>query len=336
MKVVQRVKEDVNDVLADFRRKHALGYTSFSSPENKTNPFFAAMLIAAEDKGVDLSTSIAVAFAKTPMVMALEAYTVNQFSKGRFTLGLGSQIKPHIERRFSMPWSGKPARQMREYINALNAIWDAFEGSGKVNFQGETYKHTLLTYDFVPFNHGFGRPRLMLGAVGPRMTEVAVDLTSGLMTHSFVSEKSLREINLKAIEERLHKIGKPRDQFEIMLPLFIVTGSNEEEYRRNIDYHRHRIGFYASTPDYRMILELHGWGDVQDEARKLTREGRWDELGAPITDEMLDTFTVMGEPKDIAPKVRARFGNFIDTIRSDLLLQDEEVQYDILRAIEAP
>jgi probable F420-dependent oxidoreductase len=336
MRVVQRVKEDVNEVLPDFDRKHRLGYRHFSSPENKTNPFFAAMLIASRETGVDLSTSIAVAFAKSPMVMALEAYTVNQYSKGKFTLGLGSQIKPHIERRFDMPWSGKPARQMREYIHALNAIWDAFESGEKLDFQGETYRHTLLTYDFVPFKHGFGRPRLMLGAVGPRMTEVAVDLTAGLMTHSFVSEKSLREINLGPIEERLRKVGKKRSEFEIMLPLFIVTGSNEEEYKTNIAYHRHRIGFYASTPDYKSTLELHGWGDVQEEARALTRQGRWDELGEPITDEMLDTFTVMGEPSEIAPKIKARFGDFIDTIRSDLQLQNEETQYEIIRAIESP
>ncbi|MFA5630181.1 MAG: TIGR03617 family F420-dependent LLM class oxidoreductase [Porticoccaceae bacterium] len=338
MKVIQRLRSNhsgnLQNVLPDFQRKTKLGYKAFFGFENKTNPFFAPLICAAHNNEVDFSTAIAVAFSKTPMVMALESYSVNQYCNGRFTLGLGSQIRPHILRRYGMPWSDKPARQMREYINALHAIWDAFENGGPLNFEGEVYKHTLITPEFTPYQGGFGRPKVMLGAVGPRMTEAAVDLTDGLMTHSFVSEKSLREINLNAIEARLAKIGKPRSQFEIQVPLFIATGSNEEEYKRNVEWHRHRIGFYSSTPAYKEVLDLHGWGDIHAETKKMTKEGRWDELGAPISDEMVDTYTVRGEPHEIAPKIKARFGDFVDTLQSNLELEDEEVQYGIIKAIE--
>ena len=167
------------------------------------------------------------------------------------------------------------------------------------------------------------------------MTNAAVDVADGLITHSFVSEKSLREINHAAIVERLKHNHKPRSSFDFQVPLFIVTGTTEEEFKRNLDWHRHRIGFYASTPAYKLQLDLFGWGEVHNETRKPTKEGRWDDLWMPITDEMVDTFTVMGEPKDIAPKIKQRFGDFVDTIQSNLELQDEEVQYRIVKEIEA-
>lgn len=341
MRVIQRLRSNhsgnLENVLPDFLRKKKLGYRSFFGFENKANPFFAPLICAAHtpEKDVDFATAIAVAFAKTPYLMALEAYSFNQYCHGRFSLGLGSQVRAHILRRFGMPWTDKPASQMREYVRALHAIWDAFESGKPLDFQGETYKHTLMTPEFTPYIGGFGRPRVLVGAVGPGMTNVAVDVSDGLMTHSFVTEKSLREVNYAAILQRLAFNGKPRSAFEIQVPLFIVTGSDEEEYRRNMAWHRHRIGFYASTPAYRIQLDLHGWGDVHAETRKMTKEGRWDDLWKPITDEMLDTFTVLGEPKDIAPKIKKRFGDFVDTIQLNLELKDEEIQYGIVRDIEA-
>jgi probable F420-dependent oxidoreductase len=335
VRVIQRLKNPLDQVLPDFNAKADLGYSGFFGFENKSNPFFAPLMCATQDRDVDLSTAIAVAFSKTPMVMALESYSLNQYCKGRFTLGLGSQIRPHISRRFGMPWTDKPARQMREYIHALHAIWDSFEQGGPLDFQGETYSHTLIAPEFIPYIEGYGRPKVMLGAVGPRMTEVAVDLTDGLLTHSFVSEKSLREITLAAVEARLQKNKRPRSEFEIQLPLFIATGGTEEEYRKNVEWHRHRIGFYSSTPAYKEMLDIHGWGDVHPEARRLTREGRWDDLGTLISDDMVDTYTVRGEPKDIAPIISTRFGDFIDTIQCNLEIESNEVQYDIVKAIEA-
>lgn len=334
MKVTQRLKNNLNDVLADFKTKTALGYKAFFGFENKSNPFFAVLMCATQNRAIDFSTSIAVAFAKTPMVMAIEAYSLNQYCQGHFTLGIASQIRPHIVRRFGMPWTDKPATQMREYIAALHAIWDSFENGTPLNFEGQTYKHTLISPEFVPYNDGYGIPKILLGAVGPGMTRVAAELTDGLITHSFVSEKSLREVNLKTIEQCLREKNRARSDFELVLPLFIATGSNEEEYKRNIEWHRHRIGFYASTPAYKLQLDLHGWGEVHNETRAMTKQGRWDELGAPITDEMLETFTVMGEPKEIAPKIKRRFGDFVDTIQCNLELEDEETQYGIVKAIE--
>jgi len=334
MKVIQSLKSNLSDVLTDFNKKTGMGYKGFYGIENKSNALFGPLICATQNKDVDLATSVAIAFSKTPMVMAVEAYSLNQYCKGRFTLGLGSQIKAHIVRRFSMPWTDKPARQMREYITALHAIWDCFEQGGPLNFVGETYQHTLMSQEFTPYVEGFGRPRVLLGAVGPRMTDLAVDLASGLIVHSFMTEKSFRETNLKTIEARLQKNNKPRAEFEIQLPLLIATGCDEEEYKRNIELRRQRIGFYSSTPAYRPVLEAHGWGDVQTETQKLAKAGRWDEMGSPITDEIVDTFAVVGEPKEIAPKIKQRFGDFIDTIQSSLELKNEEIQYGIIKSIE--
>jgi probable F420-dependent oxidoreductase len=341
MKVLQRLRSNhsgnLENVLPDFQRKYARGYRSFFGFENKSNPFFAPLICAANNpaRDVDWATAIAVAFGKSPYLMALEAYSFNHFVHGRFSLGLGSQIRPHILRRYGMPWTDKPAPQMREYVQALHAIWDCFENGKPLKFEGQTYKHTLMSPEFTAFVGGFGRPRVLLGAVGPGMTNVAVDVADGLMTHSFVSEKALRDINYVAILERLKKNNKPRSSFEIQLPLFIATGSTEEEYQKNVAWHRHRLGFYASTPAYKIQLDIFGWGDIHNETRAMTKEGRWDDLWRPITAEMLDTFVVMGEPRDIAPKIKKRFGDFIDTIQSNLELQDEEVQYRIIKDIEA-
>jgi probable F420-dependent oxidoreductase len=340
MKVLQRIRSNhsgnLENVLPDFRRKYARGYRSFFGFENKSNPFFGPLICAANNpaRDVDWATAIAVAFGKTPYVMALESYSFNHFVHGRLSLGLGSQIRPHIMRRYGMPWTDKPAVQMREYVAALHAIWDSFEDGKPLRFEGATYRHTLMSPEFTAYVGGHGRPRVLLGAVGPGMTHAAVDVADGLMTHSFVSEKALREINYVAILERLRRNNKPRSSFEIQLPLFIATGSSQEEYDRNVAWHRHRVGFYASTPAYKIQLDLFGWGKVHDECRELTKAGRWDDLARPITDEMLDTFVVRGEPKEIAPAIKRRFGDFIDTIQSNLELADEEVQYQIIRDIE--
>lgn len=335
MNVTQRLKNPLDQVIPDFNTKVALGYKAFFGFENKSNPFFSVLMCATQNRDIALSTSIAVAFSKTPMVMALESYSLNQYCKGNFTLGLGSQVRAHITRRFGMPWTDKPATQMREYINALHSIWDSFENGGPLKFEGETYQHTLISPEFIPYIEGYGRPKIHLGAVGPGMTKVAADLTDGLITHSFVSEKTLREITNKNINDHLKAQNKSRAAFELILPAFIVTGSNEEEYQRNIAWHRHRIGFYATTPAYKVQLDMHGWGDIHAEVRKMTRENRWDDLWQPITDEMIDTYAIVGEPHEIAPKIKHRFGDFVDTIQCNLELEDEEVQYNIVKAIEA-
>lgn len=335
MKVIQRLKDDITQVVPDFQQKRALGYKAFSGVENQTNACFPIVMCSTLDKDVDYSTSISVAFAKSPMVQALEAYSLNQYCNGRFSLGIASQIKPHIVRRFNMPWTGAPATQMREYIRAMHAIWDSFENGGKLDFQGELYKFNLMTPEFIVENKGFGRPRLLLGAVGPAMTRVAGELTEGCITHSFVSEQSLRTVTYDNILTGLKRAGKKRSDFDLIVPLFINTGTNEEEYKESIAHHKYRIGFYASTPAYKLQLDEFGWGDLCDEARALTKQGRWSELGDLVTDEMLHTFTVTGEPHEIAPIIEKRFSDFVDTIRVELDMADQEMQYEMVKAIEA-
>src|SRR3954451_10495092 len=206
-----------------------LGYDGLMTAETGHDAFLPLALAAEHTERIELATGIAVAFARTPMVLAYTANDLQAMSKGRFNLGLGSQIKPHIEKRFSMPWS-HPARRMREYILALHAIWDAWNNQSKLSFDGEFYKHTLMTPFFAPPPNKYGKPKVFLAAVGELMTEVAGEVADGIIIHGFTTERYVKEVTLPAIERGLAKAGRSRADFEISGPLFVVTGTNEEEF----------------------------------------------------------------------------------------------------------
>ncbi|MBW2235387.1 MAG: LLM class F420-dependent oxidoreductase [Deltaproteobacteria bacterium] len=295
------------------RELEAQGFDGLVTAEMSSDPFFPLLLAAEHTERIELMTSIAVAFARNPMILANIGNDLQAYSKGRFILGLGSQIKPHIAKRFSMPWS-HPAARMREFIQALRAIWACWYEGEKLDFRGEFYTHTLMTPMFTPSNNPHGAPRVVLAAVGPRMTEVAGEVADGMLVHSFTTRRYLDEVTLPAVERGLAKAGRSRSDFELCYPAFVVSGRDEREWQRSRIAATRQLAFYGSTPAYRRVLEAHGWGELQPELNVLSKRGEWEKMGELITDEILDEFAVVAGPGEVAGALKARFGGVIDRV----------------------
>ena len=289
------------------------GYDGIWTAETSHDPFFPLLLASQATDHIQLGTGIAVAFARNPMSLANVAWDLQAYSGGRFILGLGSQIKPHITKRFSMEWS-HPAARMREFILAMRAIWDCWDNGTKLDFRGDFYTHTLMTPFFNPGPNPHGTAKVFLAGVGELMTEVAGETCDGFLAHGFTTERYLKEVTLPALQRGLDKAGKSRSDLEISLPAFVVTGTNEEEMAESAAGTRRQIAFYGSTPAYRGVLDLHGWGDLQVELNALSKEGKWVEMGELITDDILETFAVVAEPSGLAAGIKARFGDVIDRV----------------------
>ncbi len=284
------------------------GYDGWVAPETQADVFLSAAIGAERTDKVDLISGIAVAFARNPMNVAYQANDIHLLSQGRFILGLGSQIKPHIVKRFSMEWS-HPAKRMREFILAIRAIWKAWETGDKLDFQGDFYTHTLMTPMFSPGPNPHGNPKILLAAVGPLMTEVAGEVADGIVCHGFSTERYVREVTMPALQRGAAKAGRSLDDFEIVAPGFIVARDKEEDLTEGINFVRMQIGFYGSTPAYRPVLEMHGWGDLQDELFALTKRNGWDELASVVPDEVVDTLAVIGKPEEAVAQVKQRYGD---------------------------
>jgi probable F420-dependent oxidoreductase len=298
------------DGIADAAiRAEASGYDGVWTAETAHDPFLPIAIAAGATEKLEFGTGIAVAFARNPMNLAVLANDLQLLTKGRFMLGLGSQIKPHITKRFSMPWS-HPAPRMRELILAIRAIWSTWETGEKLDFRGEFYTHTLMTPFFVPGKNPHGNPKILLAAVGELMTEVAGEVADGLLCHAFTTERYIREVTLPALKRGSDRANRVGDAVELFIVPFVVTGTTEEEFARSAVDIRQRIAFYGSTPSYRPVLELHGWGDLQSELRTMSKAGQWREMGELIDDEMLKTFAVVGEPDQLAELIIARYGDF--------------------------
>jgi len=289
------------------------GFSAAMTAETSSDPFFPLVLAAEHSERIELMTSIVVAFARTPMTLALAGHDLNAYSRGRLILGLGSQIRPHITKRFSMPWS-RPAARMREFIQAMHAIWDCWYEDSPLQFRGEFYTHTLMTPMFTPADRSQGRPRVFLAAVGPKMTEVAGEVADGLIAHAFTTERYLREVTLPALARGLGRAGRQRAEFELSYPAFVVSGENEEAYQAIRTAVCNQIAFYGSTPAYRPVLELHGWGALQTELNVLSKQGRWEDMGRLIDDDILAAFAVVAEPGRVAAELQARYGDLIDRV----------------------
>jgi probable F420-dependent oxidoreductase len=298
------------------REAEQMGYSGLWTAETAHDPFFPLLLAAQATEKVELGTSIAVAFARNPMNLANIGWDLQYASNGRFVLGLGSQIKPHITKRFSMEWSS-PAARMREMVLAIHAIWDSWLTGDKLDFRGDFYTHTLMTPFFTPPAEqlaSIGKPKIFLAAVGELMTEVAGEVCDGFICHGFTTERYLREVTMPALQRGRAKAGKTMEDFEIVGPSFVVTGTTDDELAKAAAGTRQQIAFYGSTPAYRGVLDLHGWGAMQDELNTLSKQGKWVEMGDVITDEVLNTFAVVAEPEGVAPELHARYGDIIQRI----------------------
>jgi probable F420-dependent oxidoreductase len=304
------------EVIEEARRHEKAGYDGLWASESKHDPFLPLLLAAEHTERLEVGTAIAVAFARSPLQLAHTAHDLQTYSGGRFTLGLGSQIKPHIERRFSMPWSS-PAPRMREYISALRAVWAAWNDGAKLDFRGDFYTHTLMTPFFSPPPAPGGAPKVFLAAVGEGMTRVAGEVADGLLAHAFTTERYLREVTLPLVGTGLEKTGRTRADFTVSHLLLTATGRTEEEMARAIEGTRRQIAFYGSTPAYRGVLELHGWGELGDELNELSRsrrEDKWEAMGTLVDDEVLNTFAVVAEPDRVAAEIRRRYADLVDRV----------------------
>lgn len=281
--------------------------------EVKPDVFLAAAIAARETSSIRIGTGIAVALARNPMTVAVQANDLQLYSEGRFVLGLGSQIKAHVTKRYSMPYSA-PAARMREFVLAIRAIWEAWASQSPLDFRGEFYTHTLMTPMFDPGPNPYGNPAIHLAAVGPLMTEVAGEVADGVVVHAFSTERYLREVTVPALQRGADKAGRSLDGFEINAPGFIVVGDTEEERAPALAQARQQIGFYGSTPAYRAVLELHGWGELGEKLTHMTKTGGWDQLASVIDDEVLHTFAVIGTADEVATEARRRYGDLVSRI----------------------
>ncbi|MCX0272826.1 TIGR03617 family F420-dependent LLM class oxidoreductase [Nocardia zapadnayensis] len=295
------------------RRAEREGYAAVWSAESSGDPFLPLVPAAQSTGNLMLGTAVAVAFARNPMSLAYTAHHLQLLSGGRLLLGLGSQVRSHIERRFGMPWSN-PAPRMREFVEALRAIWTSWQTGAALDFRGEFYTHTLMTPFFAPEPSPWGPPKVYLAALGDRMTEVAGTVCDGLLPHPFTTERFLRERTIPTLAKGLASSARDPAEFSISLSGLVATGSTEQDMARAIAAVRRQIAFYGSTPAYQSVLALHGWEDLGRELTTLSKsadDNRWQRMGDLIDDEVLDTFAVVAEPDRLGAAVRNRFGDLV-------------------------
>ncbi len=306
------------------QRVESEGYDGAWAAEAGHDPLLITAGAAPVTTTLELGTGIVVAFGRSPMITATMANDVQLLSKGRLLLGLGSQIKPHIEKRYSMPWS-HPAPRMREYVLAMRAIWSCWNDDEPLNFRGEYYKHTLMTPFFHPGPNPYGAPKVYLAAVGELMTEVAGEVADGLLIHPFTTERYLREVTVPALERGLAKSGRTIEGFPISYAGLIATGANDNSLADAVTAVKGQIAFYGSTPAYRPVLELHGWGELQSELNALSRRGEWTKMGELINDDVMDAFSIIAPAQDVGGVVERRFGDVISrfSIYAPYALDDE-------------
>jgi probable F420-dependent oxidoreductase len=286
-----------------------LGYDGAWLPEVQHDPFPLLAVAASRTDKLELGTAIAVTFARNPMSLAVVANDLALYSQGRFLLGVGSQVKAHITKRFSMPWSA-PADRMREYLLAMRAIWHSWASGEPLRFVGEFYTHTLMTPFFNPGPNPYGNPPIILAGVGPRMTEVAGEVADGFFLHGFTTERYLREVTVPALTKGRATAGKDDlSGFEVIGMPFIVTGTDDEQMKAADAAVRRQIAFYGSTPAYRPVLELHGWGDLGGELNAMSKRGEWEAMGRRITDEMLHEFAIVAPADQVADQLLAMYGD---------------------------
>lgn len=284
------------------------GYDAVWFGETAHDPMTSIALAARATSRIQLGTGVAIALARSPMTLAVTANDLQLATEGRLLLGLGSQVKAHVTRRFSMPWE-QPVAQMREFVLALRAIWRSWHEGDKLAFEGKYYSHTLMTPFFNPGPNPYGPPPVLLAGVGARMSSLAGEVADGFMCHGFLTERYLREVIWPSLQQGRAASGQDMAGFEISGLPFVVTGTTEEEMASAAVAVRDQIAFYAATPAYRAVLELHGWGELQGELNAMTKQGQWKQMGTLIDDDMLSAFAVVAEPDKVAAEVLRRYGD---------------------------
>ena len=322
--LITRDHLDAGKLAANFESEGYDGVYTFEGPHD---PFLPLSIACGTTSTIDLMTSVAIGFARNPMILANLGYDLQLMSKGRFTLGLGSQIKPHIEKRFSMPWSS-PAKRMGEMVAAIKAIWNAWQFDEPLNFRGEFYSHTLMTPFFNPRENPFGIPKILMAAVGPMMLKAAAENADGIIVHPFHSAKSFHELTLPALGSS-HK----DEDFEIAIGLIVGLGSTQDEIDKAKLSCASQISFYGSTPAYKSMLEVHGFEDLHLELNKLSKLGEWIKMRDILPDEIIEKFAIIGTPSEVARTILSRYQIEITRIQPTIYSINPELQKEFLALI---
>jgi probable F420-dependent oxidoreductase len=296
-----------------FERLERIGYDTGFSFEAKHDPFLPLALASQTTSALRLGTAVAIGFARNPMVLANVGYDLQQMSAGRFVLGLGSQIRPHIQNRFSETWS-QPAARMRELVLAIRAIWDRWEGKSELHFDGDFYRHTLMIPAFDPGPNPYGPPPVFIGGFGPRMIEVVGEVADGLIVHPFNSRRSLDELVVPALVRGLLTADRDAPAIEIVWVMMVVTWGTDEEQATAIQSVKDQLAFYGSTPAYAPVLALHGYEELHNELNRMSKAGRWPEMAALIPDDFVEQIAVVGPRREIAAKIVARAAGITDSV----------------------
>ncbi|WP_029215209.1 TIGR03617 family F420-dependent LLM class oxidoreductase [Kallotenue papyrolyticum] len=295
------------------RAAEALGFAGLWTSETKHDAFLPLVLAAEHTQRLALGTAVAIAFGRSPMVTAQIAWDLQRFSNGRLLLGLGTQVKAHIERRFSMPWDA-PVARLRDYIQALRAIWHSFQNDAPLEYRGPYYQHTLLTPFFNPGPIEHPQIPIYIAGVNTGLARLAGELCQGFHVHPFHSPQYVREVVLPAIQAGAAAQGRAAAAVTLAASVFVITGRTAEQRHAQREAIRRQIAFYASTPSYRVVLEVHGWAEAGERLSRLAATKRWGEMPALITDEMLAAYAVEGEPDAIGALVRQRYQGLIERV----------------------
>lgn len=299
---------NLKDAAASAKEMQALGYDGVYTLEGSHDPFYPLVLAAEHAPGLELSTSIAVSFPRNPLHLAYQALDLQTYSQGNFMLGLGSQIKPHIEKRFGVEFS-PVAKRMREQILAIKAIFDCFQNGTRLNFEGEFYRHTLMAPMFNPGPCEFGLPPIFTGGFGPKMCQMAGEAADGLIIHPFNNLAYINELVLPNVQQGLKLAERDEAEFMLSISAMVITGSTEENFNNAYQGVRSLLAFYGSTPAYLPALKAVGFEELQPILNKLSKENRMAEMEALIPDELIQQFAVVAEPDQVAPLLMDKFGD---------------------------
>lgn len=321
MKIDVALHADHPDVAARARALAAAGASGAFTLEANRDVFFPLVIAAQSGAALDLYPNVAIAFPRSPMHVAYQAWDLQRMTAGRFALGLGSQIRPHIEKRFSARWH-KPVAQLEEFVAATKAIFATFHEGAPLAFRGDYYTFTLMTPTFLPAplsaDATVSPPPIWMGALGPLMTSAAARTADGVIIHPFNSELFLRTQTLPRVRTALERAGRDRDAFTLIVTAITCLYDDEREREKAMHAAKVNLAFYASTPSYRVTLDVHGWGDVQPELNALSKQGRWADMAACITDEMVDALTVHGSPEQVGATIATRYAGIADRVALSL------------------
>jgi probable F420-dependent oxidoreductase len=298
----------LTDVPAVAKAAEEMGFDCLWTSETQHNPFLPCTLIAEHTQKLNMGTAIAVSFARSPADLAYTAWDLAAQSKGRFMLGLGTQVKGHIEKRFGMPWPESPVNKLREQIQLIRAFWDCWQNDTKLRFNGEYYKIKLMSPFFNP--GGIENPEIpiYIAGVNTGLAKLAGEVCDGFHAHPFNSPRYLNEVILPAIEEGAFKVGRKRENVSVSVTAFVATTPEEENFARA------QISFYASTPSYRPVFALHGWEGVAEKLSAHAAKGEWGEMFGLVTDEILNTFCLVTDAESLPSKLQERYANIADRL----------------------